>query len=209
MFCEIYIKHKAQVMGADLVKHLRSSGLGIEISTAAAHSRSVLYSGAGSVTSLFAHETVKNCFVILRSVNFDVSTFHLEGNAPTVTVETRLEATQEYVVSQLLPALHMLPNMKGKLQAVKLFEDNGKETGLTGRLPGLWSALAEGFKLDEIHSQAIILLTSFAFLALGRQDDKVGDAAIALGVTLIYALVDGLLKYAWGRHRLKFGFKET
>jgi len=207
MFCEIYLKHKTAVSAYDLVSTLRAANLGSEITTTAAHSRSVLYGAGGAVVSLFAHETVKSCFVILRSVNFDTSTFHLEGNGPRVSVETLLEATQDYVVSQLLPALKRSPSAIAKLQAVKLFEDNGRETGLEGRLPRLSSAFAEQLDWSEIHSHVIVLLVAFGSLALKIPGDKLKDAAIALAVTVLYAIVNGLLKYAWRRHKLKFGFK--
>jgi hypothetical protein len=209
MFCEIYVKHHPAVPPADLVTALRSANLGAEIKTADAHARSVLYRAAGAAVSLFAHETVRNCFVILRSVNLDTSTFHLEGNAPTVSIETLLEATQEYVVSHLLPTLRRNPSSSARLQAVKLFEDNGRETGLEGRLPGLSSAFTEQLDWSEIHSHVIVLLVAFTSLALGVPSEKLKDAEIALAVTVLYAIVNGLLKYAWRRNKLKFGFKES
>ncbi len=207
MFCEIYVKHEPAVSAADLVKALRAASLGAEITTTAAHSRSVLYRAAGAVVSLFAHETVKNCFAILRSVNFDTSTFHLEGNGATVSIETLLEATQEYVVSHLLPTLRRKPGSTAKLQAVKLFEDNGRETGLEAHLPRLSSAFTEQLDWSEIHSHIIVLLVAFTSLALGIPGEKLKDVAIALAVTVLYAIVNGLLKYAWRRDKLKFEFK--
>jgi hypothetical protein len=207
MFCEIYIKHKTPVPPANLVDLLRASSLGLEITTTAAHSRSAFYRAVGPVASLFAHETVNNCFVILRSKAFDVSTFHLEGNSPAVSVETLLEATQEYVVDHLLPALRRDPSASASLKVVKLFEDNGKETGWLGRLQSLSSVLAEQIHGGEIQSHLIVLLTAFAFLFFGLHGEPLKNVFIALVVAILYALVDGLLKYPSRRHKLKFGFK--
>ena len=207
MFCEIYIKHKKPMVGPDLVTLLRGSNLGTEIPTADAHARTTLYRGLTGIVSLFAHETVKNCFVIVRSVSYNASTFHLEGNSTKVSVETLLEAAQIYVVSHLLPALRKNSSARATLQSVSLFEDNGRETGLVGKLPGMGSLFKEQFDLSEIHSHLIVLLTAFISFRLGSKWDAVRDAEISLGIVVLYACINGLLKYLWRRHKLKFGFK--
>jgi hypothetical protein len=204
MYCEIDLKHSRNITGAELVSILRARGLGAEIAVSTAFSWSALlrHSHPGG---LFAHETFHRCFVILKSVTYNLSTYHLEGRDNTVSAGTLLEVAQEYVMGQILPALKDA-KLKARPWAVRLFEDNGKETGLIGRLPRFKETFREQFNLNEIHSHVIVLFTAFFSLRLGMKTESVTAAIVGLSVATIYAALNGTLKYLWNRRKLSFGF---
>ncbi len=55
--------------------------------------------------------------------------------------------------------------------AVRLFEDNGKETGVEGRIITLGSVLKEKFQWSEIKESIAPLLTTFVLLKFGLDTD--------------------------------------
>src|SRR5690348_1238953 len=134
MFCEIDIQYPRKLTPEELVPILRARNLGAEISVDEAYSRSELLRGVEPANRYFAHETLHHCFVILKDVNFTRSTFHLEASDRSVSTATLLQVAQEYVMEQLLPALKKEAKVGASLLTVRLFEDNGRETGLDGRL---------------------------------------------------------------------------
>lgn len=208
MYCEIYLKHARNVSGAALVTFLKAQNLGQEMQLPQAYALSRIYRISPPQTSLYAHETLQRCFVILRSVNYDVSSFHLDTREGSVSIETLLEVAEEYVAEQLLPVLSGNPELKASLEAVKLFEDNGRETGLLGKLPGFMTLFLEQFERSEIHSHIIVLLSVFLLVRLGNNQESLLSAGIGLAVALIYAVLNGSLKYVWNRRKIKFGFIE-
>jgi hypothetical protein len=208
VYCEIYLKHARNVSAPELVAALRAQGLGTEIPFQQAYSWSRIYGSANPKSSLYAHETLQRCFVILRSLNYDVSSFHLEGRENTVSIQTLLEVAQEYVGKQLLPALRSAPKLDASLQAIKLFEDNGRETGLIGKTSTFSSIFVGQFGWSEIHSHIIVFVSAFLLLKLGHEGESLLAAGIGLSIAVGYAILNGLLKYAWNRRRIRFELTE-
>jgi hypothetical protein len=96
MYCEITVRHAKQIEAAGLESAIRAP-FNNDISIPTAYARSSIYCAvAPPPVSLFAFDTVSNCFVIVRKVNVRSSTYHLEGNAPVVSVETMLQAAEEF-----------------------------------------------------------------------------------------------------------------
>ncbi len=86
--------------------------------------------------------------MIVRKVNVQQSTHHLEGNTAVVSVETLLQAAQEFS-SQLLKVLRDTLEgsaYKARTVTILLFEDNGRETGIQGELVTLSSALGRSLR---------------------------------------------------------------
>src|SRR5712672_3440642 len=95
MYCEITISHK-NAPSEDELKAAIQKPLGPEIALSSAYQRSKIYNGVNPPPiSLFAVEAVRRCFVIVRWVNAASSVYHLEGNDPAVSVESRRIAAQE------------------------------------------------------------------------------------------------------------------
>src|SRR5271156_1106965 len=105
MYCEIIVKHSRQIDAGALEAAIRAP-FGNAVLILDAYRRSAIYKGLvpplaphhapPPPPSLFAFETGLNCFVIVRKVNVVLSTYHLEGNTPVVSVETLLQAAQEF-----------------------------------------------------------------------------------------------------------------
>jgi len=130
VYCEIVAKHRNPITANQLETAIRKP-FGNDVPLATAYGRSAIYKSYPPANSLFAFETMRNCFVIVRSVNVHFSTFHLEGNTAVVPVETMLQAAQEYC--DALMVVLKTSDLKTKSLSVQLFEDNGRESGMQGQ----------------------------------------------------------------------------
>lgn len=169
MYCEIAIKHSRQVAAKTLSEFILAANIGNTMPLDEAYQASRIYRGRAPRSSILAHETTDNCFVIVRSVNYDVSSYHLESITETVSVQTLLQVAQRYSL-QILRILRQA-ELSSALMAVRLFEDNGKETGVEGRIITLGSVLKEKFQWSEIKESIAPLLTTFVLLKFGLDTD--------------------------------------
>jgi len=187
---------------------LRARNLGAEISVDEAYSRSELLRGVVPANRYFAHETVHHCFVILKDVNFKRCTFHLEASDWFVSSATLLQVAQDYVMEQMLPALKKEARVGASLLTVRLFEDNGRETGLEGRLRTFPQVLGEQLTTKEVPSHALTLVAAFLAFKFGFSHETPMAALIGLGVVVIFGAMNGSLKYLWSKRKIKFGFEK-
>jgi hypothetical protein len=127
MYCEIMIQHRWAILPDRLEAAIRSS-FGNTIPLDQAYARSALYRSRSPSISIFAFDLARNCFVILRKVSNVRSTFHLEGSDDTVGVDTMLDAVQEF--ADELAAIFRRSDYRVRDLTVRLFEDNGRETGM-------------------------------------------------------------------------------
>jgi hypothetical protein len=137
MYCEIVVEHRKQI-DANRLRLAVLQLFGNQLPLDEAYNRSAIYRVAAPRSSLCAFEVARNCFVILRKVSdIRLSTFHLEGSGPNVTVNTMLQEVQEFsnrLLSQLGRGGNTGSSYKVRNLSVRLFEDNGRETGVEGEL---------------------------------------------------------------------------
>jgi hypothetical protein len=197
MYCEIVVKNGGNVDEAGLKKAIGPTRLGDDIALAKAYGRSAIYSKNPPTRSIFAHEAVYNCFVIARKLNFRTSTYHLEGNTLTVTAKSMLMAVQEYC-NALFKALATPPSTKPYkclTLAVQLFEDNGRETGVEGRLITLRSILGKRLGWEALSSEFIKAATAIGLFYVGIEGDKVKAALFGLGVVIVFGFIETTFDY--------------
>jgi hypothetical protein len=113
MYCEINVTHGKRIDAGKLEGAIRGP-FGNDVLVLDAYRKSAIYKelvpplappqAPPPPPSLFAFETVLNCFVIVRRVNVLLSTYHLEGNTSGVSAETLLQAAQEFS-NQLMSVL--------------------------------------------------------------------------------------------------------
>ena len=96
MYCEIVVKHRAPITEVGLQASVCGGQLGTAIALPTAYARSGIYSLVPPAHAIGAFETVHRCFVIAREVNSRFSTFHIEGSIAAVSVQTLLEAVQDF-----------------------------------------------------------------------------------------------------------------
>ncbi len=209
MYCEIYIEHRHSISEADLIAALGGNRLGADIPLHTAYSMSSIYSGMPPRHSLFAHESVDNCFAIVRSVNYQTSTYHLEGNGPTVSVQTLLRAAEKYSRILLLALLEGVraADLKGVSSTVRVFQDNGKETGMDGKLANFRNIFSEKFAWGELRSSLVSFLGTFVAVHYGLKQESLKAAGASLAIAVVFLLSEGIFKYYRNRGKLQWEVK--
>jgi hypothetical protein len=211
MYCEIWVKHRAAITETGLARVVCGGQLGALVPLAAAYGRSAFYSLHPPTHSVCAFETVRGCFVIVRQVNADFSMYHIEGNSPSVPVQTLLEAVQDFA-GQLSPNLrHALAGSDYAYSAVtvKLFADNdGRETGVEGNLTTLRSVLRERFAWSSLRSGVIAFVTSFLLIRLGLTHDLAKAVIYTFAIVVLFALLESMAGYLGGRGKIKWKLRE-
>jgi hypothetical protein len=206
MYSEITVEHREQV-AEDVLKTLIAESFKNAIELAEAYSRSEVYQERTPPSSICAFESGPNCFVILRKVT-DVrfSIYHFEGNDPTVTLPTMLEAVQEFVgefMAQLSrktrdPAYHP------RKVTLRLFEDNANETGLVGTRANFWSVFKERFALKELLPPIATFVTAALLLWRGLNNTPLWAAIYSFVVVVFFKLVETLAAHFSKRGRIEW-----
>jgi hypothetical protein len=209
MYCEVVVKHRSVITEAGLQTALQGR-LGADIALAAAYGMSSLYRLFPPAHSLYAFETVRGCFVIVDRVNYRFSTYHIEGNTPTVSVQTLLAAVQDFA-GLLLSALGTAPatsSDKGHSLAVQLFEDNGRETGVEGNLVTLSSVLRERFAWSALRSSVIAFATGLLLIWRGLKQEPVKAMVYSFAIVVLFTVLESVIGYFQGRGKIKWKLRQ-
>jgi hypothetical protein len=209
MYCEVVVRHRSAITEAGLQTALQGR-LGADIALTAAYGMSALYRLVPPAHSLYAFETVRGCFVIVRKVNSRFSTYHIEGNTPAVSVQTLLAAVQDFA-SLLLPVLATAPAMsshRAHSLAVQLFEDNGRETGIEGKLTTLSSVFREQFAWASLRSSVIAFATGLLLIWRGLKQEPVKATVYSFAIVLIFTLLESTIGYFMGRGKIKWKLRQ-
>lgn len=204
MYCEIDIEHSASLQSAELISAIRPPALGTEMPLTDAYHMSRRYNFSPPATSLFAQFTVRNCFVIARSVAASISTYHLEGQTRTVSVKSLLEAS-EIFTKQILAKINSDKRTAGKLLVIRLFEDSGNETGVEGQGLTLKEALLEQLSWKQLAPKVLAAVTAVPIIYL-RLDKRslLWSSIISLAIFVLFGLVEAALNYFRNRRKIKF-----
>ncbi len=210
MYCEIIVEHRKEITAAGLQFAIGNGRLGKDIPVAIAYGMSAIYGAAPPKYSLFAFDTVRSCFVIVRQVNFRISIYHLEGTRPALSVETLFRAAQEYS-ENLIAALPKPPGdsrYKCRSLAVQIFEDNAREAGVEGKLVTLASAFREKLAWNELRSSVIAFLTAFLLIWLRLKQESPKAALASLIIALAITLSEIVVSYYRGRGSIKWKLRQ-
>jgi hypothetical protein len=217
MYCEIIVKHGKRIDAGKLEGTVRVP-FGNDVPILEAYRRSAIYKGLvpplapplapPPPPSLFAFETVLNCFVIVRRVNVLLSTYHLEGNTSGVSAETLLQAAQEFS-SQLMIVLEDTVTCRPRTLTVQLFEDNGRETGMRGELVTMSSVFLEEFSWKELKSSVIPVVTAVLLIWLGLKQEPIKASLYSLLIALVFTLTQAGVRYWQGRGKIKWKLRQT
>jgi hypothetical protein len=219
MYCEIFVKHRKRVDAAGLERAIRVP-FDNDVTVAVAYGRSAIYqrlvpplAPAGAPPpppSLFAFETVQNCFVIVRKVNVLLSTYHLEGNTSAVPVETLLQAVQEFS-GHLMGVLEeaQAPAYRARTLTVVLFEDNGRETGMQGELITLSSVFGQEFSWKDLKSIVIPFITAGLLIWLGLKQERIKVSIYTLVIALAFTLSQVAVGYWRGHGKIKWKLRQS
>jgi hypothetical protein len=210
MYCEITVKHKATITEAGLENAVCHGQLGAAILLAGAYARSSIYRNNPPGHSVGAFETVRRCFVIVREVNSRFSTFHIEGNIPAVTVESLLLAVQDFG-GVLFPVLGRVPGgsaYQGDSLTVQLFEDNGRETGIEGKLVTVSSILRERFAWASLRSSVLAFFTSLLLIWRGLKQEPLLAGVYSLAIVLVFTALESGVGYFLDRGKIKWKLRQ-
>lgn len=198
------IQHRWAILPDRLEAAIRSS-FGNTIPLDQAYARSALYRSRSPSISIFAFDLARNCFVILRKVSNVRSTFHLEGSDDTVGVDTMLDAVQEF--ADELAAIFRRSDYRVRDLTVRLFEDNGRETGMEGRRATLASVFKQKFVWRETAPAVTAFVTGLLLLWLGFGTEGRPAIFVSFLVVLVFTLGDAFAGYVWdgGTIRWKLG----
>lgn len=204
MYCEIDIEHGPSLVTAELIKGIQPPALGVDIPLATAYATSRRYRSSPTTVSLFAHVTVRNCFVIARTVCGNVSNFHIEGLTSTVSAKTLLEASEMFT-RQLLAKIGSDSKTDGRLLVIRLFEDTGFETGVEGQSLTWGRALLDQLGWKELQPKIIATLTAIPIIYFGfDKKSLIWSSLISLGFFVAFGLVEATLKYRSNRGKIVF-----
>ena len=204
MYCEIMIQHRRPISPQQFTAAIRHS-FGNVISLDQAYAKSALYRSRTPSASILAFDLARNCFVILRKVSNVRSTFHLEGSDGTVGVDSMLDAVQEF--ADEIAAIFRRPDYRGRYLTVRLFEDNGRETGIEGKRATLASVFKQKFAWRETAPAVTAFVTGLLLLWLGLGTEKRPAIFVSFMVVLVFTLGDAFAGYArdGGTIRWKLG----
>jgi len=206
MYCEIVAKHGNTITANQLETAIRKP-FGNDVPLATAYGRSAIYKSYPPPNSLFAFETMRNCFVIVRSVNVHFSTFHLEGNTTVIPVETMLQAAQEFCDALML--VLKTSNLKAKSLTVQLFEDNGRESGMQGKRIGWVSVFKEKFSWKELKSAIIPFVTAVLLIWRGLEQKPLKSFIYGLLIVLAFTLADAIAGGWAARGKIAWKLRQT
>jgi hypothetical protein len=216
MYCEIIVKHRKRIDAGKLEGAIRVP-FGNNILILDAYRKSAIYKGLvpplapphapPPPPSLFAFETVLNCFVIVRRVNVLLSTYHLEGNTSGVSAETLLQAAQEFS-SQLMSVLQDTSPCRARSLTVLLLEDNGRETGMQGELVTLPSVLREELSWKELKSSVIPFATAALLIWLGLKQEPIKASIYSFAIAVVFTLTQAAVRYWQGRGKIKWKLRQ-
>lgn len=194
---------------------MRKAGLGTEktiIPTDQANNLSSRYGpkedleqSAPERTPIFAHHTQRNCFVMLRLIDGDTSSFHLEGKGKDIRLQSKtlLEVAEDYA-RQLEKAFQGGVNTRGQLMDIRLYEDSGNEVGVEGRLVDR-KAVFRATVLDELRGKIVASLTTGVLVYFQMEERSAWAASwVTVGMFLLLALVEFGFKTAWEKGKIKF-----
>jgi hypothetical protein len=211
MYCEVVVKHRSVITEAGLQDAVCNGQLGVAIPLDVAYGRSAFYRLVSPAHSVGAFETVRRCFVIVREVNSRFSTYHLEGNSPAVSVQTLLAAVQDFA-GLLSPVLRRAPGGRDYADSsltVQLFEDNdGRETGVEGRLTTLTSVLRERFSWTSLRSGVIAFATGGLLIWLGLNQEKVTATIYSFAIVVLFTVLESMTAYFMGRGKIKWKLRQ-
>jgi hypothetical protein len=217
MYCEIIVKHRRRIDAGKIEGAIRAP-FGNDIPVLDAYRKSAIYKGSVAPLappqapppphSLFAFETVLNCFVIVRKVNVLLSTYHLEGNTSGVSAETLLQAAQEFS-SQLRSVLQDQPSCRARKLTVLLLEDNGRETGMQGELVTLAAVFGEEFTWKELKSSVIPFATALLLIWLGLQQGPKKASIYSFTIALVFTITQIGVRYWQGRGKIKWKLRQS
>lgn len=211
MYCEITVKHKAAITEGGLQEAVCQGQLGAPIVLTGAYARSSIYRINPPGHSVGAFETVRRCFVIAREVNSRFSTFHIEGNIPAVTVESLLLAVQDFA-SLLFPVLGKAPGesaYQGDSLTVQLFEDNGRETGIEGKLITVSSLLRERFAWASLRSSVLAFITSLLLIWRGLKQEPLLAGVYSFAIVLVFTVLESAVSYFLDRGKIRWKLRQA
>jgi hypothetical protein len=206
MYCEIVAKHGNSITAAQLEGAIRAQ-FGNDVPLATAYGRSAIYKSFPPTSSLFAFEIMLNCFVIVRRVNVRFSTFHLEGNTAAVSVETMLQAAQDF--SHELVSVLKTSNYKATSLTVQLFEDNGRESGMQGKLVSWGSVFREKFSFKELKSAILPFITAVLLIWLKLNQAPLKSSVYAFVIVLVFTLADAIAGGWTSRGKIVWKLRQT
>lgn len=209
MYCEVVVKHRAAIAEAGLQTALQGR-LGTDIDLAAAYETSAIYRDFPPAHSIYAFETVRGCFVIARKVNSRFSTYHIEGTSPDVSAHKLLAAVQDFA-GLLLSVLATAPATaayRAHSLAVELFEDNGKETGMEGKLSTLSSVFREQFAWASLRSSVIAFATGLLLIWRGLKQEPIKATVYSFAIVLIFTLLESTIGYFLGRGKINWKLRQ-
>ena len=204
MYCEIDIEHGPHLVAADLLTAIQPPALGADFPLANAYASSRRYKASPPAGSIFGQLTVRNCFVIARTLSGDVSTYHVEGLTPAVSARTLLEASEMFTM-QLLAKINSDPKTQGKLLVIRLFEDTGFETGVEGQDLTWGRALLEQLSWKELQPKILAAVTAIPIIYFGLDKKTLlWSSLVSLGFFVAFGLVQATLKYSKNRGKITF-----
>lgn len=210
MYCEVVVTHRAVITEQGLQTALRGR-LGASIELDDAYEMSALYGPNHPAHSLEAFETVGRCFVIVRKVNSRFSTYHVEGNDAAVSVQTLLRSVQDFA-SLLFPVLDTppaTPSERARSLTVQLFEDNGRETGMEGKLTTWSSVFGERFAWASLRSDVVAFTTAILLIWLGLKQEPLKAAIYSFAFVLVFTLLESGIGYVLGHGKIKWKLRQT
>jgi len=209
MYCEVVVKHKAVITEATLQETLRGR-LGAEIALDKAYRMSALYRDHPPAHSLDAFETVGNCFVIVRKVNFRFSTYHIEGNTEAVSVESLLGSVQDFagLLLEVLSSAPTKPGFQARSLAVQLFEDTGGETGMEGKLITPASIFREQFGWSSLRSSVIAFATAVLLIWLGLKQEPLKASIYSFAIVVVFTLLEASIGSVLTSGKIKWKLRQ-
>jgi len=210
MYCEITVRHAAPITEGGLEATVCHGQLGALILLAVAYARSSIYRVNPPGHSVGAFEAVRRCFVIVREVNSRISTFHIEGNSPAVSVESLLQAVQDFA-GLLFPVLGIAPGgaaYEGDSLTVQLFEDNGRETGIEGKLITVSSILRERFAWASLRSSVLAFITSLLLIWRGLKQEPLLAGIYSFAIVLVFTVLESGISYFLERGKIGWKLRQ-
>ncbi|MGA8271980.1 MAG: hypothetical protein WB919_10525 [Candidatus Sulfotelmatobacter sp.] len=92
---------------------------------------------------------------------------------------------------------------------VQLFEDNGRETGIAGKLTTLSSILRERFAWASLRSSVIAFLTSLALIWKGLKQEPLMAGVYSFAIVLVFTMLECAVSYFLDRGKMKWKLKEA
>ena len=112
----------------------------------------------------------------------------------------------------LLPVLRSAPGgiaYQGISLTVQLFEDNGRETGITGTLTTLVSIVRERFAWSSLRSSIIAFLTALLLIWRGLKQEPLWSGIYSLALVLAFTAVECAVSGFLDRGKIKWKLNEA